>query len=358
MPITIGVPYDFYHTTGHNHDGSANFEARSRIAPMRISEHESRHLPINAGSTMTVDTETTYHEAMEFGALGDEDGYYNRDSIWKDNYFTSHQSPNASRRPSFNRPDGSGGGPDDPKHPLLHESKLRKLESNTSFAGMTTSPFPLQRTINIPPGYAYAQLLPSRVIRLSIRLPRPFEWAAGQNVSVYIPAVAKLQSHPFSISTAYTKGKDREIVLIIKARKGFTAKLYEHIREKLYAAAGVSIDKKVGQPLSSLMKLGETSPPPVLLRAMLDGPFGSAARAKPSLHHTVVLICGGTGVSYGASCLEDLCNTMADLEHMGSSSRSASGLKNFKTRRVRFVWIVREFSRWNAQVHKAKLTFD
>lgn len=39
---------------------------------------------------------------------------------------------------------------------------------------------PLPIRAPIPAGYALAQLLPSRMLRLTLRLPKPFRWAAGQ----------------------------------------------------------------------------------------------------------------------------------------------------------------------------------
>lgn len=198
------------------------------------------------------------------------------------------------------------------------------------------------RSVNVPPGYAFAQLLPSKVIRLTIRVPRPFKWFAGQHVSLYMPEITRWQSHPFSISTAYNADGESEIVLLIKARRGFTAKLFNETRRRIFAASGISVEKKARQSLGSVMNLGNSSPPPVLFRAMLDGPFGSAARGKPGLHSSILLVCGGTGVSFGMSSLESLCRTMGEISR--GTSIHGEGRRKFTTKRIRFVWIVREFA--------------
>jgi hypothetical protein len=197
---------------------------------------------------------------------------------------------------------------------------------------------PEPRSVTIPPGYGYAQVLPSRTVRLTVRVPRPFSWTAGQHVLLWVPEISRWQSHPFSILSTYEEDNEVEIVLLIKARKGFTAKLFNETRRRLMQTAGIQMEKNNNASIAN-----PQDPPPVLYRVWLDGPHGSAPRANPGNHESVLLVCGGTGVSFGISVLNYLCRAM--------SNRNA-GLKwhgfrggRFVTQRVRFVWIVREFGK-------------
>ncbi len=85
-------------------------------------------------------------------------------------------------------------------------------------------------------------------------------------------------------------------------------------------------------------------PTGVLLRMFVDGPFGSSVRARWGEHSTVVIFVAGSGVSFGLSILEYVCLCLAgrDGKHLGGRSGGWS-LKGFKTRRVKFVWMIREY---------------
>jgi hypothetical protein len=199
---------------------------------------------------------------------------------------------------------------------------------------------PEARSVTIPPGYGHAQLLPSRTVRITLRVPRPFAWTAGEHVLLWIPEISRWQSHPFSILSTYEEEDEVEIVLLIKARKGFTAKLFEETRRRLMQTAGIQMEKNQRQSLNSMSMEGQ-DPPPVLYRVWVDGPHGSASRANPGNHESVVIVCGGTGVSFGISILNYLCRAMSNRTSGVKWHGFRSG--RFVTQRVRFVWIVREF---------------
>ncbi|PWN31233.1 uncharacterized protein FA14DRAFT_30082 [Meira miltonrushii] len=206
------------------------------------------------------------------------------------------------------------------------------------------------------PGYAYVQLLPGKTLRLTLRTPNSFTWQAGQYVNLNVPKVRWWQSHPFTIASAHNadypsstmfredeeekglimnnkqKGEERTIVLLLRARAGFTHQLWDHVRlerEKQIRA----IEDSTGMQYSH----GEVAKTAtgVHVRAIIDGPFGSAQRTRWGIHSSIVIICGGSGVSFGMAVLEYLCAVMAGVKR---------GEKNFQTRRVRFVWILREYS--------------
>lgn len=170
----------------------------------------------------------------------------------------------------------------------------------------------------VPPGMAHAQLLPSRTVRLSIRTARPIKWQPGQSVLLNIPDLSLLQTHPFTISN----NDPHEMVLVIKARKGLTRQLYDHVVAMTNAQVN-SHDKR-----GSVIFRTE----PVLMRAQIDGPLGSAGRVPWTDFSNVVIMCGGSGVTFGLAICDYLATVMSSPQFKG------------KTRRVRFVWIVREYA--------------
>ncbi|KAE8267643.1 hypothetical protein A4X09_0g4703 [Tilletia walkeri] len=254
-------------------------------------------------------------------------------------------------------------------------------------------------------GCAFAEVLPGQTVRLTLRTPHSLTWRPGQYVNLNVPGVAWWQSHPFTIASASNaadgtrhlrfrkalsrqfgsasfskeqraqmlEGKveegvedDRTMVLIIRARQGFTLSLWEHICKLRY------------QQIETAMRAGSLAAVPqkhqtgVRIRAIVDGPYGSTGRIHWGAHSTVMIICGGSGVSFGLSVLEYLCAAMAghaerarrdglgeDGGIRGSTSSTSSysstrkgspptsGLDDdrraFVTRRIRFVWILREF---------------
>lgn len=188
----------------------------------------------------------------------------------------------------------------------------------------------------VPAGYAHCQLLPSRTVRLTIRPLRPFGWSPGQSVLLYLPELSKLQSHPFTI----VNNDKNELVLLIKARKGITRKLYNIVRHRSLAALGINGARDKRLSLASMQDPGAgnqngLSVPPVYLRALVDGPMGSACRVRWGEYSSVLVICGGSGVSFGMTVCDWVTRRMAQQKNRST--------KGWKTQRVRFCWVAREF---------------
>ncbi|RSH80974.1 uncharacterized protein EHS24_008405 [Apiotrichum porosum] len=190
-------------------------------------------------------------------------------------------------------------------------------ESMTSFGTTPNVPLIAPPPV-VPAGFAQAQLLPSRMVRLTVRVKRPISWAPGQSVLLTLPELSRFQSHPFTVC-----GNDpEEMVLIIKARKGLTRQLYDLVRER--SEASMQAATKQGGMV--------TKAAPVFVRAKIDGPMGSAGRVRWRDYSSILIICGGTGVSFGIAVCDFLTQMMARGE-----------FKN-KTRRIRFVWVAREYA--------------
>ncbi len=196
-------------------------------------------------------------------------------------------------------------------------------------AAMPAFAAPRQPPPPIPIGFAQAQLLPSRTVRLTIRVARPFRWRPGQSVLLYLPDLSRIQSHPFTI----TNNGETEIVLLVKARKGLTRRLFDLVRTRSLANVGLNgaADKRLS--LASMRGGdGGVQVPPVYVRAWVDGPMGSATRTKWDEFSSILIICGGSGISFGTSVSEYACRMMAQ--------RSTQS----HTQRVRLCWVVREYA--------------
>ena len=102
-----------------------------------------------------------------------------------------------------------------------------------------------------------------------------FSWKAGQHVLLWCPTLGPLESHPFTIANVSDEKcgySSQELHLVIRARSGFTRKLY---RRAVTSAS---------------------------LTAFLTGPFGNLPTWNT--YETLVLISASTGASFTLPILE------------------------------------------------------
>lgn len=190
----------------------------------------------------------------------------------------------------------------------------------------------------IPPaGYGHAELLPGKTIRLAILTPECRPWAPGQHFLLSIPSINKFTSHPFTVGSVCDQQSSnpsgRILIFFIRAKAGWTKTLWDtvvalSVRDKFHCDGE--------EPPEG------TYPPSrgVLLRTFVEGPFGSVARTDWIEYSTVLLVAGGSGVSFGLSVLVYLCLCLSGRasHSLGGSSKPFS-----RVSRVRFVWLAREF---------------
>ncbi|TBU35891.1 hypothetical protein BD311DRAFT_708390 [Dichomitus squalens] len=191
-----------------------------------------------------------------------------------------------------------------------------------------------------PPGFAHAELLPGRTVRLRIVTPGYLTWAPGQHFLISVLAVTRFTTHPFTTASIcdeqnqYDDG--RVLVFIIRAKNGWTKDLWDTIA--MMHARGQQCLREEHVPRCEMPERG------VLLRACVDGPFGSSARASWGEYSSVVIVAGGSGVSYALSILQYICLCMAGRDGRFLGGRKGGyGQPGYKTSRVRFLWLVREF---------------
>ena len=190
-----------------------------------------------------------------------------------------------------------------------------------------------------PPGYAHLELMPGRTTRVRLVTAGFLSWAPGEHFLLNIPTVSGLTSHPFTVASVCDarapSNAGRELVFFIRAKKGWTKDLWDAVAR--LTARGMRHPPGEHVP-------GHLPPRGVVMRARVDGPFGSAARARWNDHSSVLLMAGGSGVSFALSILQYVCMCMAGRDGRELGGRPGGyGKQGFKIERVRFVWIVREF---------------
>ncbi|KAG1753453.1 hypothetical protein EDB19DRAFT_1979473 [Suillus lakei] len=191
-----------------------------------------------------------------------------------------------------------------------------------------------------PPGYAHAELLSGHTVRLRFITLGFLPWAPGQHFLIKIPSVSRFTTHPFTCASVcdYESPTDegRMIVMLIRTRNGWTQDLWDVVSR-------MTAERSHGDiPFSAAENLPRHG---VLLRTYVDGPFGSSIRARWGNYSTVLIIAGGSGVSFGLSVLQYICLCLSGRDGRSLGGRPGGwGKKSFLTRRVRFVWLVREYS--------------
>jgi hypothetical protein len=193
-------------------------------------------------------------------------------------------------------------------------------------------------TTYLPPaGYAHAELMPGKTIRLAVLTPECRTWAPGQHFLLSIPSINKFTSHPFTVGSVCDQQScnpaGRILIFFIRAKAGWTKTLWDtvvalSVRNKFHCDGEAPPDG--------------TYPPSrgILLRTFVEGPFGSVARTDWIEYSSVLIVAGGSGVSFGLSVLVYLCLCMSgrDSRFLGGPSKPFS-----RVSRVRFVWLAREF---------------
>ena len=122
------------------------------------------------------------------------------------------------------------------------------------------------------------EVLRSGVTRLALRRPEGFRFSAGDYLFVRIPCVARMEWHPFTISSA---PEDDDLVLHVRSLGNWTSAL---------------------RRLAEAREATRASEP---VEAFVDGPYGTPS-ARIFESRCVVLVAAGIGVTPFASVLDSL----------------------------------------------------
>ncbi|KAI9470584.1 MAG: hypothetical protein EXX96DRAFT_490298 [Benjaminiella poitrasii] len=178
------------------------------------------------------------------------------------------------------------------------------------------------------------EVLPGGCIKTSIRLASPLDkHYVGQHINLCIPAISPFQWHPFTITSVQPKKSEHQnsIQVCICTRGNFTRQLY-----------------KKADPTH------ET-------RVFVSGPFGNrnieAARVLES-YSSVVIACGGAGVTFGMRLLREITETLLTSNE---EDDRASLFNHWKTENIYFYWSVRrplELEWFNEELEQLNHLFE
>ncbi|KAF8336099.1 hypothetical protein F5887DRAFT_988205, partial [Amanita rubescens] len=127
-------------------------------------------------------------------------------------------------------------------------------------------------------------------------------WRAGQHVRVRIFSsglgwLGWTESHPFTIASApvisskqgRTVGEEG-LILICKKAGGWTGKLYDMAKKSGYIEAGIADGVDIGKTVA----------------LMIEGPYSGPGHAIYASYSAVVMMVGGSGITFALSIIQDL----------------------------------------------------
>lgn len=227
------------------------------------------------------------------------------------------------------------------QHSYPPPSWLPSSPGRTSFLPSSYEQGPLgvprksSSSVQIPPGFALVQVLPGQTLRITYKMVKDCHWEVGQYILLCVPSVSWWQTHPYTICSSSSlsqhdvcsqQSSGKEVVLILRARQGFSKKIYDSI---MCAKA----DRLKNHDSAQLTN-------GILTRCQISRPLGSSGRVAWDSFDSLVIVCGGSGISFGISALEEFCFKICTRSH-GESSKGAS---RSKISSVRLVWIFREYA--------------
>ncbi|KAF2428632.1 hypothetical protein EJ08DRAFT_322025 [Tothia fuscella] len=170
------------------------------------------------------------------------------------------------------------------------------------------------------------EVLPGNVTRVVIHCPQRLQWQPGQHCFITIPGITMMQAHPFtiaSISWKHSRHGRNDVVLLIRALKGFTKNLAEHATNH----------KMSNQSVDRFTAIAEAQKLRISTRAWLDGPYGDVHPTIDRQYHGVICVAGGSGITASLPWLSYLACRMRTSSH--------SPLESCKTRSINLIWCIR-----------------
>ncbi|WVQ76456.1 hypothetical protein IAR50_006124 [Cryptococcus sp. DSM 104548] len=141
-------------------------------------------------------------------------------------------------------------------------------------------------------------------------------WRAGQHVFIRVPALRQTggmsfwENHPFSVASA----EGDEMVLVVKRAGDWTRALYE------LASQGETGGGEKGMDMANVGKE---------CRVIVEGPYGGPGPLVMASYSSVLLVTGGSGVTFALSVLDDLIKK-AFMGHC-------------RAKTVHFVWVCKTY---------------
>ncbi|XP_072471291.1 NADPH oxidase 5 isoform X2 [Notamacropus eugenii] len=190
-------------------------------------------------------------------------------------------------------------------------------------------------------------LLSSKVTHLVISRPPFFHYKPGDYVYLNIPAIAKYEWHPFTISSA--PEQEGTIWLHIRSQGQWTNRLYEYFKASGPICSG---SKRLTQSLKLRRSQKKSQVFPSLnenhqfgnIKCYLDGPYGTPTRRIFASEHAV-LIGAGIGITPFASILQSIMYRHQKRKKKCPNCHYSwyEDVKDeMKLRKVDFIWINRD----------------
>ncbi|EFP75050.2 uncharacterized protein PGTG_01643 [Puccinia graminis f. sp. tritici CRL 75-36-700-3] len=259
--------------------------------------------------------------------------------------FWSNQPPSASLKAYQDDPKSPvppSGGLSNVQHSYPPPSWLPSSPGRTAFLPSSYEQGPLRvppksslGSAQIPPGFALVQVLPGQTLRITHRMVKDCKWEIGQYLLLCVPSVSWWQTHPYTICSSSSlsqfdassqQSSGKEVVLLLRARQGFSKKFYESI---MRAKAERFQSDDSAQPTNG-----------ILMRCQISRPLGSSGRVGWDSLDSLVIVCGGSGISFGIAALEETCFKICTRSH----AKANKGVSKSNITRVRLVWIFREYA--------------
>ncbi|XP_021366755.1 NADPH oxidase 5-like isoform X2 [Mizuhopecten yessoensis] len=191
-------------------------------------------------------------------------------------------------------------------------------------------------------------LLPSGVTHLVISRPDNFSYKAGDYVFIQIPAIAKQEWHPFTISSApEMKG---HIWLHVRSAGHWTNKCYKHFEnldpELEKGKIKMTPMENIELELEEESRLRRKEKKKIVrVRCFIDGPYGTATREIYETEHAV-LVGAGIGITPMASILQSVMYrykaSLLNCPHCHKNFYGEIPDTTMKLRKIDFVWVNRD----------------
>ncbi|TFK29970.1 hypothetical protein FA15DRAFT_651534 [Coprinopsis marcescibilis] len=210
---------------------------------------------------------------------------------------------------------------------FLHSKLDTPLESLYRLPGTSGTygvPPPQGHAYFPPSGHGYVQLLQGGAMRLIYTSPSKTTWAPGQHFRISIPSLSSVISHPFTCYSSCHESKGQVLTFLVRARKGWTMRLWELVmHHSRPGTQDVLQNPRFLPPNSSGM----------IVRMYVEGPFGSSARVPWDRYRSVMVVVGGSGITFGLAIVGHLSRQFVD------------GDESLKVKRIRLIWVVREIGK-------------
>nr|XP_019048478.1 hypothetical protein I302_02250 [Kwoniella bestiolae CBS 10118]OCF27408.1 hypothetical protein I302_02250 [Kwoniella bestiolae CBS 10118] len=175
-----------------------------------------------------------------------------------------------------------------------------------------------------------------------IILPLRSGWRAGQHVFIRVPALremggmAWLENHPFTIGS----GEGGELVLIVKKAGDWTRNLYDFALRGGVVRLSVSPSPEKDDGMNEVDFSQEDKRDMNLVerveevlgrncKVLVEGPYGGPCSTVFASYSGIMLIAGGSGITYSLGMFEDVIRK-AEEGHLRAST-------------VHFVWVVKTY---------------